>query len=207
MNKFMIEKHIKHLKMKKLLILTILAGINMSAQVKIGDNTTSINDSSLLELESVNKGVLFPRVSLTNSTSYSPLAGTQVMGMTVYNTATTGDVSPGLYTNNGIVWVKNEGVVVRTIPTWRDDFNPNPTLSATDGNNFVRLAANQETITLPTATPEMVGKVFTVISGSSGVEIIAGAVGIYWSSVTNIAIKATIQMVTNGTDWFSLQTL
>jgi hypothetical protein len=129
------------------------------------------------------------------------------MGMTVYNTATTGDVSPGLYTNDGIVWVKNDGVVVRTIPIWRDDFNPNPTLTATDGNNFVRLAANQETITLPTATPEMVGKVFTVISGSTSVGISAGAVGIYSSSVNSISQNATIQLVTNGTDWFSLQTL
>ena len=53
------------------LTLAILIGLISSAQVKIGDYVTNVNDSSLLELESVNKGVLFPRVALTSTTSFS----------------------------------------------------------------------------------------------------------------------------------------
>ncbi len=97
------------LKMKKIFVaLVLLAGFSASAQIKIGANPTSLNDGSLLELESSTKGLKFPEVALTSTSEWLPLLGTKVMGMTVYNTATAGDVTPGLYTNNGTVWVKNE---------------------------------------------------------------------------------------------------
>lgn len=92
--------------MKKILIIVALvAGLMVSAQVKIGDNVGTINANSILELESTTKGVLFPRVTLTGTTDASTV-GTQVAGMTVYNTATTSDVTPGMYTSNGTIWVK-----------------------------------------------------------------------------------------------------
>jgi hypothetical protein len=95
--------------MKKIFVaLVLIACFSASAQIKIGANPTSLKESSLLELESIDKGVLFPRLALTSTTAWAPLAGEKVMGMTVYNTETTGDVTPGLYTNNGSVWVKNE---------------------------------------------------------------------------------------------------
>ena len=62
--------------MKKRIYLTlaIALGIKTIAQVKIGDNPSVIGASSLLELESTNKGLLVPRV--TNSTSVvSPVKG------------------------------------------------------------------------------------------------------------------------------------
>lgn len=55
------------------------------AQVKIGDNPTTINPGSVLELESTNKGLLMPRISLTNTTTWG-LLGTAAAGMHVYNT-------------------------------------------------------------------------------------------------------------------------
>ncbi|WP_149239715.1 hypothetical protein [Dyadobacter sp. 32] len=75
---------------------TIKAGIfaaalfcsaSVFAQVKIGDNPTVINAGSALEIESTNKGLLMPRVSLSNTTTWG-LLGTQVAGMHVYNTNT-----------------------------------------------------------------------------------------------------------------------
>ena len=99
------------LKMKKIFVaLVLLASFSASAQIKIGDNPTVLNPGALLELQSDtgNKGLKFPEVALTSTTVWG-LAGTQVRGMTVYNTAATGDVTPGLYTtNNSFVWVKNE---------------------------------------------------------------------------------------------------
>ena len=41
------------------------------AQVKIGDNPTTINLGSVLELESTNKGLLMPRISLANTTTWA----------------------------------------------------------------------------------------------------------------------------------------
>ncbi|MGM9511960.1 C1q-like domain-containing protein [Larkinella sp. GY13] len=64
-----------------LLICTLTA----QAQVKIGNNPTSINGGSLLELEGTDKALLMPRISLTNTTTWG-LAGTPAAGMHVYNT-------------------------------------------------------------------------------------------------------------------------
>ena len=118
--------------MKKIfLTLLLTTGMVVSAQVKIGDNETNLNSDSLLELEATDKGVLFPRVALTSTTASSPLAA-HVQGMTVYNTATAGDVTPGMYTNNGAVWVKlgsNSSVSVRVAT--------NGTLSTTDLNGYI----------------------------------------------------------------------
>lgn len=55
------------------------------AQVEVGDNPTTINPASVLELESTNKGLLMPRISLTNITTWG-LLGTAIAGMHVYNT-------------------------------------------------------------------------------------------------------------------------
>ena len=49
--------------------------------------------------------MLLPRLGLSNTTSFSPLAA-HVAGMTVYNTATAGDVTPGFYYNDGSKWVR-----------------------------------------------------------------------------------------------------
>ena len=95
--------------MKKIILtIALVTGLIASAQVKIGDNVDTMNASSILELESTTKGVLFPRVALTSTTAFAPLAA-HVAGMTVYNTATAGDVTPGMYTNSGTAWVKLTG--------------------------------------------------------------------------------------------------
>ena len=97
--------------MKKIFVaIVLIAGFSASAQVKIGDNPTVLNEGALLELQSNagTKGLKFPEVALTSTSTWAPVLGTKVVGMTVYNTAITGDVTPGLYTNNGTVWVKNE---------------------------------------------------------------------------------------------------
>lgn len=74
-------------KIKISLIGTFLAvSSTLFAQVKIGDNPTTINAGSVLELESTNKGLLMPRVALTNTTTWG-LGGTATAGMHVYNSS------------------------------------------------------------------------------------------------------------------------
>ncbi len=93
--------------MKKIIIvlsLFLITGIAIG-QVKIGANTTTLNPNSLFELESTTKGVLMPRLALTSTTAFAPMTA-HVAGMTIYNTATTGDVTPGLYYNDGTSWIK-----------------------------------------------------------------------------------------------------
>lgn len=89
------------LRMKKVLMFIILIPILSFGQVGIGTSTP--NADAVLELSDASRGLLLPRVSLTNTTNASPLSG-HVAGMVVYNNATTGDVVPGFYINDGSSW-------------------------------------------------------------------------------------------------------
>ncbi|WP_025124767.1 hypothetical protein [Myroides odoratimimus] len=76
------------------------------AQTKIGvvgKSNPDVNTNAILELEAENKGLLLPRVALTETTKTDPLSA-HVSGMTVYNTATVADVVPGFYYNDGSKW-------------------------------------------------------------------------------------------------------
>ena len=103
--------------MKPLLPILVVAFLCLSAktfaQVKIGNNPTTINADAVLETESTNKGFLLPRIALTATNSASPLSA-HTAGMAVYNTATAGtapfNVSPGIYYNNGTGWIKLDSV-------------------------------------------------------------------------------------------------
>jgi len=44
-------------------------------------------------------------VALSSTTNNAPLSA-HVAGMVVYNTATVGDVTPGVYVDNGTKWVR-----------------------------------------------------------------------------------------------------
>lgn len=92
------------------LVLLLLGAAGLKAQVlKLGDNPgTAQNANSALEVESTNKGVVIPRVSLSGTTSASPLsAGAGPLTSTlVYNTASTADVTPGFYYWDGSKWVR-----------------------------------------------------------------------------------------------------
>ncbi len=89
--------------LKLLCAIFLITPLFSTAQVGIG--TTSPNADAELDITSTTRGLLLPRVALTNTTSPAPLS-TDVAGMTVYNTATTGDVTPGFYYNDGTLWVR-----------------------------------------------------------------------------------------------------
>lgn len=74
------------------------------SQVKIGGTDNTPNKDALLEIEG-NKGLLLPRLALKSTNDKSPLSA-HVEGMTVYNTAKTGNVTPGFYYNDGSKWIK-----------------------------------------------------------------------------------------------------
>jgi len=99
---------------KKLILASLMVAtfLSVSAQQKIKDGTMpgspSIpNSNAILELESNNKGMMLPRVALTDTLLAAPLTA-HVKGMMVYDTAVnlvTG-ISPGIYYNDGTKWVK-----------------------------------------------------------------------------------------------------
>ncbi len=92
---------------KRILILFLLIVTGATAQIGVG--TREVDRDAMLEVKSDNKGLLLPRVALSSIDSASPLQA-HVVGMAVYNTATSGsapnNVSPGYYYNDGSKWIK-----------------------------------------------------------------------------------------------------
>lgn len=90
---------------KYFLLAAVLFGTVVSAQVKIGGTDGTPNVNAMLEIESTNKGVLFPRLALTSLSSEAPLSN-HVEGMIVYNTTVDAveNLTSGLYQNDGTQW-------------------------------------------------------------------------------------------------------
>jgi len=73
----------------------------------VGISTTFFtpDSSAMLEIRANNKGLLIPRVALTQTTSSSPIVS-PATSLLVYNTATINDVTPGYYYWDGTKWVR-----------------------------------------------------------------------------------------------------
>lgn len=107
----------KMIKYLPVVVLGLICAFQTSqAQVKVGDNPTTINANSVLEIESADKGLLLPRIALTSLTSPAPLAN-HVEGMQVYNTSddVLNDLAPGIYYNDGTKWKRANNEVQRNI--------------------------------------------------------------------------------------------
>ncbi|WP_138994619.1 hypothetical protein [Larkinella sp. C7] len=81
----------------------LVLAVTAQAQVKIGNNPTTINAGSILEMETTNKGMLMPRVALSSTTVWG-LAGTAAAGMIVYNTADAGSGNTAVVANTLYAW-------------------------------------------------------------------------------------------------------
>jgi hypothetical protein len=93
-----------HMKRPILLIGALFCALLSNAQVGINPLGSPANSNAGLDVDYSDKGFLPPRVTLSGTASSTPL-GNHVAGMIVFNTATVGDVSPGMYFNNGSAWV------------------------------------------------------------------------------------------------------
>lgn len=80
-----------------------LSGFSQNAGIN-ANGTVPPDPAAGLDVNFTSKGLLIPRLALMGTTSVSPLAA-HVAGMVVYNTASTADVTPGFYFNNGTRWV------------------------------------------------------------------------------------------------------
>ncbi len=101
----------------KIFTLTFLMGSVFFLNAQVGIGTDSPNPDSDLTLASTDKGLLMNKVALTSTTSAAPLSA-HVKGMFVYNTATTGDVTEGIYYNDGAKWVPAGGAPEAASKDW-----------------------------------------------------------------------------------------
>jgi hypothetical protein len=177
-----------------------------SQGVAINGTSNAANPSAGLDVDFTNKGLLLTRVALLSTTSPSPLSA-HVAGMMVYNTATTGDVVPGLYLNNGSKW----------LPTIPPTGNANGDLQYWNGTAWVNLPAGQTgqklqltsaglpawsngiTSTLTTATTSASSSTTAVSGGnitSDGGSIVSVR-GVCWNTATSPTLANSF--TTDGT--------
>jgi hypothetical protein len=114
------------------------------AQVTIGALTTP-DGNALLDLKNnpkgdgtADKGVLLPRVALESTASKQPITtalGSIAVGMTVFNTATTNDVTQGYYYWNGTKWVRLIDNIAPDDTAWKLAGNANATATSFIGTS------------------------------------------------------------------------
>lgn len=68
-----------------------------NALAQQGFGTNQPDRSAAVDIVSSKRGLLIPRVALTQTNSQSPIVAKPADGLMVYNTATAGDVTPGFY--------------------------------------------------------------------------------------------------------------
>ena len=96
------------MKIKKLLLalLFVAMAFGAGAQTKVGDNPQTIHDGSLLEMESLTKGLRLPRIVLNNASLWTLQGTTPANGMLIFNES--GAEPKGLYYWNAELarWVR-----------------------------------------------------------------------------------------------------
>lgn len=89
--------------MKKITVMAALLGSVYFANAQVGIGTSTPSTSTQLDIVAENKGILIPRVELTDVNTFAPITGTQEESLLVYNTIDRNDVTPGYY-----YWADNQ---------------------------------------------------------------------------------------------------
>jgi len=109
----------------------------VSQNVGINITGTPPNTSAGLDVDFTNKGLLIPRVALTQTTSNAPIGAGVATSLLVYNTATINDVTPGYYYWDGTVWVR-----FMTVGASGDDWKLLGNAGTVDGTHFLGTTDN-----------------------------------------------------------------
>lgn len=194
--------------MKKLLLsafvaFAMLASTKTLAQQGFGTNTPS--KSAAVDIVSSQRGLLVPRLALTETTDQAPIPSSiqPATSLFVYNTATVNDVIPGFYYWDGAKWVRfvSSSTEKNVVVTAGTNVEVNSALS-TDGLTTTYTvgiaegtAEGQVLVTKETApgvfTSEWVNP-DTFIEGVNGIDVTTDANG-----VTNVGLGGTLNKNTD----------
>ena len=177
--------------MKKQILLLVLAitgslfVTTAHAQLKLGDSPTTINAGSILEMESATRGMLMPRVALTTTTTWAPIAGSPAAGMTVYNITAGITSSNTAYPANGTgeYYWDGTGWVSKKANGVNNGLLPYLSISSTDGNPIfiipvdLLVASTNLKITYSFYTDNNAGASTLYMSLPGGAQTIVGGTG------------------------------
>jgi hypothetical protein len=80
-----------------LIIIFLLFTLPNQAQVAVNTDGTSPEDCAILDINAADKGVLFPRVSISDLDTQTPIEGIMIDGLIVYNITETDGIQKGFY--------------------------------------------------------------------------------------------------------------
>lgn len=148
-----------------LVVITCQLGVfslQLQAQ-NIGINTTGATPdaSAGLDIDYPNKGLLIPRVSLTQTTSNAPIGAGIATSLMVYNTTTINDVTPGYYYWDGIKWVR----ILNTGNSTGLDWSLTGNAGTNPATNFIGTTDNQDWV----IRTNNVEKIRVMSAGSVGI--------------------------------------
>ncbi len=88
---------------KLAIIIILISAAAFSQNVGVNADGSTPDASAMLDVKSTYKGMLIPRVALTGTTDITTISS-PATSLLVYNTATSGDITPGFYYWNGTSW-------------------------------------------------------------------------------------------------------
>jgi hypothetical protein len=127
----------------------IISIFKTNAQQNVAINTTGAapDASAILDISSTNKGLLIPRVALTQTSLATPITA-PATSLLVYNTATVNDVTPGYYFWDGTAWIRMlSGGIISNDWALLGNAGTNPStnfLGTTDAQDMVIRTNNTE---------------------------------------------------------------
>lgn len=89
------------------ILLTVLLSATFTSIAQVGINTDASqpDNSAMLDVKASDKGILIPRIALTDTSTASPVS-TPASGLIIYNTSNQNDVVAGFYYWNGSKWLQ-----------------------------------------------------------------------------------------------------
>jgi len=112
--------------------MTIISAQVFAQNLGIGPDTFDPDASAGVEMRFSNKGLLIPRVTLTSTSSPSPITS-PANSLLIYNTVTTDDVTPGYYYWTGSKWMRL--LAIDDKPAWLLSGNAG-TIAGTNFNRY-----------------------------------------------------------------------
>ncbi|MBI3503025.1 MAG: hypothetical protein HY063_14640 [Bacteroidetes bacterium] len=176
----------------------------ISQNVGINATGATPNSSAGLDVDFTGKGVLVPRVTLTITTSNSPVTS-PATSLIVYNTATVNDVTPGYYYWDGAKWLRliNTGNNAGTEWLLAGNAGTNPPtdfIGTTDAKDFVMKTNGVERMRISSAglagiNTSPAGAYLKISSSNASYD---GMDAFHTSGSTTSAFNAVEGNVTNG---------
>ena len=186
--------------MKNLFILLFLtAGLSAWSQVAINTDGSDPDNSAMLDVKSIDKGLLIPRVALTGTLDVATIAS-PATSLLIYNTATAGtspdNVTPGYYYWNGTAWT--------TLANGPWTQNGNNIYSSITGNAGIGTTApgdklhlyNSTNLRLMIETPDTYYA--GIVTRNAHREFFTGTIGDHWSVFDNYTGADRITVVPDG---------